>query len=97
MIGADVCAMRDGPAKCAEVAAYEFNAAIVGNAAVFVGGVEVGCAVFRDFDWNFVIVADTQDEIVEAVGPNFPSKIGKRALVSVKIVSTCSIAGFWIG
>jgi len=50
MISAHVSAVGDGAAKSTEIAAHEFDAALIGNSAVFIGSVEIRGAVFGDFD-----------------------------------------------
>jgi len=76
MISADVGAVQHGAAKRVQVAAQELDAAFIGDAAVFVGGIEIGAAILSDFQGRgFVFAGDAENEIVEAVGPDFPGEI----------------------
>ena len=75
MIGADVGAALDSAAEGGQVAAHELDAAVIGNAAVLVGGVEIRAAVLGDFEGRrFVFTRDPYQEVMEAVGPDFPGK-----------------------
>src|ERR1700676_998774 len=75
MISADVGAVEHGAAERVQVAAQELDAAFIGDVAVFVGGIEIGATVLGDFQGRgFVFVGNAQEEIVEAVGPDFPGK-----------------------
>ena len=87
MVGAHVGAVEHGAAEGLQVAAQKLDAAFVGNAAVFVGAIEMRAPVLGDFERHaFVFARDAEKEIVEAVGPDFPGEIGERAFVSVEIV-----------
>jgi hypothetical protein len=92
MVGTNVGAVKQGSAKAVEVGAHELDTAFVGDAAVLVGAIEVGAAVFSDFERRgFVFVSDAHQKIVEAVRPDFPCEIGKRAVVGVEIVHACGV------
>src|SRR5258708_4655237 len=92
MVGPHVDAIEHGAAKRVQVAAHEFDAAVVADGAVFVGNVEIGTAVLGDLDGSaFVFVGNAHEELVEAVGPDFPSEIGERALVGIGIVKPSGV------
>ena len=95
MIGADVGAVGNSAAKCAEIAAHEFDAALIGNAAVFVGRVTVRGAVFGDLDGQTVFLVNAENEVVEAVRPDFPGKIGERAFVPVDEIGDAGTVASW--
>jgi len=87
MIGADVGAEEHGPAERVQIAAHELDAAVIGDATVLIGSVEVRAAVLGNFEERaFVLASDPHQELVEAVGPDFPGEIGEWAFVSVEIV-----------
>jgi hypothetical protein len=89
MIGADGDAMKHGASQLGQIAAQELDAAVVGDAAVFVGPVKIGAAVLGDFERNtFVFTGNAYEEIVEALGPDFPSEVGEWAFVRIGIVDS---------
>src|SRR5216683_1770797 len=86
----DVGAIADGSAEGAEIAASELNAAGIGDIAVFIGSVEIGASVFGDLDDRIVVLAgDAQEEIVEAVRPDFPAEIGENTFGGVERIGAC--------
>ncbi len=92
MIGANVGAVKHGAAERVEIAAHELNAAFIGDAAVLVGAIQVGAAILGDFQGGgFVFARDAENEIVEAVGPDFPGEIGERAFAAVEIVDASGV------
>src|SRR5258708_13523785 len=92
MISAHVSAVEHGASEGVEIAAHELDTAFIGDAAVLVGAIEIGAAVLGDFERRgFVFARDAENEIVEAVGPNFPGEVGERAFVGVEIGGTGSV------
>ncbi len=54
----------------------------------WVRAIEIGATVLGDFERRrFIFARDAEDEIVEAVRPDFPGEIGERAFASVEIAN----------
>ena len=91
-LGVPVAGVLDGALLRTEIYIGQTKALRIGDAAEFVGGIEIGAAILSDFQGRgFVFAGDAENEVVEAVGPDFPGEIGERTFVGVGIVDAGSV------